>query len=242
MLKRCQVFNQNCPYVCVDAPYFPSSPSPPRWGRRWGVTTQWFNIYKTSFIRIRLWNTIDSITPFQHWLIGYNWMIVGRLIHYQSSILTKNQHFWLYVNIKLISFAIWASNDEFLRVSLTHTFTERDKSIVALLFLVLGYNDRRTMLKMLISDLGFQVSQKSGARVRVLSEPGEPGCKAAVCFQLQGSKEQILLARCVLENLVIDCEPVSEVLEVPQTSFGRIIGRRFWRLFPFFIYGFPVKM
>ncbi|XP_017292537.2 tudor and KH domain-containing protein isoform X2 [Kryptolebias marmoratus] len=69
------------------------------------------------------------------------------------------------------------------------------------------------------------VSQKSGARVRVLSELGEPGCKAAVCFQLQGSKEQILLARCVLENLVVDCEPVSEVLEVPQTSFGRIIGR-----------------
>ncbi|XP_037546672.1 tudor and KH domain-containing protein [Nematolebias whitei] len=69
------------------------------------------------------------------------------------------------------------------------------------------------------------VSQKSGARVRVLSESGEPGSKANICFQLHGSEEQIVLARCVLENLVIDCEPVSEVLKVPQTSFGRIIGR-----------------
>ncbi|XP_070707883.1 tudor and KH domain-containing protein isoform X1 [Pempheris klunzingeri] len=69
------------------------------------------------------------------------------------------------------------------------------------------------------------VTQKSGAHVRVLSDPGEPGCKTAVCFLLQGSKEQILLARCVLDNLVIDCEPVTEALEVPQTAFGRIIGR-----------------
>lgn len=69
-----------------------------------------------------------------------------------------------------------------------------------------------------------QVTQKSGAHVRVLSDSGEPGCKTAVCFLLQGSKEQVLLARCVLENLVIDCEPVTEALEVPQTAFGRIIG------------------
>ncbi|XP_035523133.1 tudor and KH domain-containing protein isoform X3 [Morone saxatilis] len=69
------------------------------------------------------------------------------------------------------------------------------------------------------------VTQKSGAQVRVLSDPGEPGCKTAVCFLLQGSKEQVLLARCVLENLVTDCEPVAEALEVPQTAFGRIIGR-----------------
>ena len=61
--------------------------------------------------------------------------------------------------------------------------------------------------------------------MRVLSESGESGCKTAVCFLLQGSKEQVLLARCVLENLVTDCEPVSEDLEVPQTAFGRIIGR-----------------
>lgn len=60
--------------------------------------------------------------------------------------------------------------------------------------------------------------------MRVLSDSGEPGCKTAVCFLLQGSKEQVLLARCVLENLVIDCEPVTETLEVPQTAFGRIIG------------------
>ncbi|XP_019126918.1 tudor and KH domain-containing protein isoform X2 [Larimichthys crocea] len=69
------------------------------------------------------------------------------------------------------------------------------------------------------------VTQKSGAHVRVLSDSGEPACKTAVCFLLQGSKEQILLARCVLENLVTDCEPVTEALEVPQTAFGRIIGR-----------------
>ncbi|XP_008287587.1 tudor and KH domain-containing protein isoform X2 [Stegastes partitus] len=69
------------------------------------------------------------------------------------------------------------------------------------------------------------VTQKSGAHVRVLSDSGEPGSKTAVCFLLQGSAEQVLLARCVLENLVTECEPVLEVLEVPQTSFGRIIGR-----------------
>ncbi|XP_044034818.1 tudor and KH domain-containing protein isoform X2 [Siniperca chuatsi] len=69
------------------------------------------------------------------------------------------------------------------------------------------------------------VTQKSGAHVRVLSDVGEPGCQTAVCFLLQGSKEQVLLARCFLENLVTDCEPVTEALEVPQTAFGRVIGR-----------------
>lgn len=68
------------------------------------------------------------------------------------------------------------------------------------------------------------VTQKSGAHVRLLPDSGEPGCKTAVCFLLQGSKEQVLMARCVLENLVTDCEPVTETLEVPQTAFGRIIG------------------
>ncbi|XP_068161004.1 tudor and KH domain-containing protein isoform X2 [Antennarius striatus] len=69
------------------------------------------------------------------------------------------------------------------------------------------------------------VSQKSGAHVRVSSDSVEPGCKTGVCFLLQGSKEQVLLARCVLENLVTDCEPVTDTLEVPQSAFGRIIGR-----------------
>ncbi|XP_035812677.1 tudor and KH domain-containing protein isoform X2 [Amphiprion ocellaris] len=69
------------------------------------------------------------------------------------------------------------------------------------------------------------VTQKSGAHVRVLSDSGEHGSKTSVCFLLQGSAEQVLLARCVMENLVTECEMVSEVLEVPQTSFGRIIGR-----------------
>ncbi|KAM6898046.1 tudor and KH domain-containing protein isoform 1-T2 [Lycodopsis pacificus] len=69
------------------------------------------------------------------------------------------------------------------------------------------------------------VAQQSGAHVRILPDPGEAGCKTTVCFLLQGSQEQVLLARCVLENLVTDCEPVTEALEVPQTAFGRIIGR-----------------
>ncbi|XP_071779022.1 tudor and KH domain-containing protein isoform X2 [Centroberyx gerrardi] len=69
------------------------------------------------------------------------------------------------------------------------------------------------------------VNQKSGAHVRVLPESGEPGCQSAVCFLLHGSPEQVLLARCVLENLATDCEPATEVLEVPQTAYGRIIGR-----------------
>ncbi|XP_034049776.1 tudor and KH domain-containing protein isoform X2 [Thalassophryne amazonica] len=69
------------------------------------------------------------------------------------------------------------------------------------------------------------VSKKSGAQVRVSSEPGEPAEKTAVCFTLQGTKEQVLLAGCVLQNLLTDCEPITEVLEVPQTAFGRIIGR-----------------
>ncbi|KAM9837608.1 tudor and KH domain-containing protein isoform 2-T2 [Aulostomus maculatus] len=69
------------------------------------------------------------------------------------------------------------------------------------------------------------VTQKSGAQVRVLADCGESGCKTNVSFLLQGSEEQVMLARCVLENLVTDSEPVSEVLDVPQTAFGRIIGR-----------------
>lgn len=69
------------------------------------------------------------------------------------------------------------------------------------------------------------VSQKSGAHVRVLSDSTSSGSKSEVSFLLQGSKEQVLLARCVLESLVTDCEPVSETMEVPQTAFGRIIGR-----------------
>lgn len=52
---------------------------------------------------------------------------------------------------------------------------------------------------------------------------GESECQN-VCFQLHGSKEQVLLARCVLQNLAINCEPVMDVLEVPQAAFGRIIG------------------
>ncbi|XP_068438561.1 tudor and KH domain-containing protein [Clinocottus analis] len=69
------------------------------------------------------------------------------------------------------------------------------------------------------------VAQKSGAHMKILPDPGEPDCKGTVCFLLQGSQEQVLLARCVLDNLVIDCQPVTEALEVPRIAFGRIIGR-----------------
>uniref|UniRef100_A0AAV2LGG2 Tudor domain-containing protein n=1 Tax=Knipowitschia caucasica TaxID=637954 RepID=A0AAV2LGG2_KNICA len=69
------------------------------------------------------------------------------------------------------------------------------------------------------------VTQKSGAHVRVLSDASSSDSKSEVCFLLQGSEEQVLLARCVLESLVTDCEPVSETMEVPLTAFGRIIGR-----------------
>lgn len=69
------------------------------------------------------------------------------------------------------------------------------------------------------------INKKSGAHVRVLSETGEPSSQNAVCFHLQGSAEQVLLARCALENLARDGEPTSQVLEVPHTALGRIIGR-----------------
>ncbi|CAN9508710.1 unnamed protein product [Ophioblennius macclurei] len=69
------------------------------------------------------------------------------------------------------------------------------------------------------------VVNKSGAQVRVMSDPEDSGDQATLSILLQGTKEQVLLARCVLENLATDCEPVSEVLKVPQTSLGRIIGR-----------------
>lgn len=58
----------------------------------------------------------------------------------------------------------------------------------------------------------------------VSADAGVQGGKTAVCFLLQGSKEQVLLARCLLENLAFDCEPVTEAVEIPQTAFGRIIG------------------
>ncbi|XP_051530269.1 tudor and KH domain-containing protein isoform X3 [Myxocyprinus asiaticus] len=40
-----------------------------------------------------------------------------------------------------------------------------------------------------------------------------------------GSPEQILVAQCALEKLATDCEVINDVIEVPQTAFGRIIGR-----------------
>lgn len=48
--------------------------------------------------------------------------------------------------------------------------------------------------------------------------------QSAVCFLLQGTTQQNLLAKCVLEKLANDSELINDVLEVPQTAFGRIIG------------------
>ncbi|KAL0984077.1 hypothetical protein UPYG_G00136760 [Umbra pygmaea] len=69
------------------------------------------------------------------------------------------------------------------------------------------------------------VIQKSGAQVRVLAGEEALGSQNAVSLLLQGSPQQVLLARCTLENLATDCETITDVLEVPQTAFGRIIGR-----------------
>ncbi|CAL8262500.1 unnamed protein product [Arctogadus glacialis] len=68
--------------------------------------------------------------------------------------------------------------------------------------------------------------ERSGAHVQVMpATVGGPCPQTAVGLLLRGSPEQILMAKCVLGNLVTDCEPATEVLEVPQTAFGRIIGR-----------------
>ncbi|XP_066522670.1 tudor and KH domain-containing protein isoform X2 [Hoplias malabaricus] len=66
------------------------------------------------------------------------------------------------------------------------------------------------------------VNQKSGAQINVLPDGKD---QSSVCFLLQGTTEQILLAKCALEKLANDCEVITEVIEVPQTAFGRIIGR-----------------
>ncbi|XP_017339857.1 tudor and KH domain-containing protein isoform X1 [Ictalurus punctatus] len=66
------------------------------------------------------------------------------------------------------------------------------------------------------------VSQKSGAKVNVLPNSED---QSAVCFLLQGTMQQNLLAKCALEKLASDSELISDVLEVPQTAFGRVIGR-----------------
>ncbi|XP_036386387.1 tudor and KH domain-containing protein isoform X2 [Megalops cyprinoides] len=66
------------------------------------------------------------------------------------------------------------------------------------------------------------VGQQTGAHLKMLSEPGE---KSFACFLLQGSAEQVFLAKCALDKLASDCEVITDVMEVPQTAFGRIIGR-----------------
>ena len=65
------------------------------------------------------------------------------------------------------------------------------------------------------------MNQKSGAQVNVLPNGDD---QSSVCFLLQGTAEQILLAKCALEKMANDSEVISDVIEVPQTAFGRIIG------------------
>ncbi|KAJ8246441.1 hypothetical protein GJAV_G00267830 [Gymnothorax javanicus] len=66
------------------------------------------------------------------------------------------------------------------------------------------------------------VGQQSGAQVRLVSQAQDP---TAVCFQLRGSADQVFSAKCVLDKLASDSEVIADVMEVPQTAFGRIIGR-----------------
>ncbi|XP_043109917.1 tudor and KH domain-containing protein isoform X2 [Puntigrus tetrazona] len=66
------------------------------------------------------------------------------------------------------------------------------------------------------------VNQKSGAQINVLPNTEE---QSLVNFLIQGSPEQILVAQCALEKLATDCEVITDVVDVPQTAFGRIIGR-----------------
>lgn len=66
----------------------------------------------------------------------------------------------------------------------------------------------------------YQARERSGAHVQVMSATG-----GLARLQLRGSPEQIVVAKYVLDNLATDCEPVTEVLDVPLTAFGRIIGK-----------------
>lgn len=65
------------------------------------------------------------------------------------------------------------------------------------------------------------MNQKSGAQINVLPNTEE---QSMVNFLIQGSPEQILVAQCALEKLATDCEVITDVIDVPQTAFGRIIG------------------
>lgn len=65
------------------------------------------------------------------------------------------------------------------------------------------------------------MNQKSGAQINVLPNTEE---QSMVNFLIQGSPEQILVAQCALEKMATDCEVITDVIDVPQTAFGRIIG------------------
>ncbi|XP_015211704.2 tudor and KH domain-containing protein isoform X1 [Lepisosteus oculatus] len=64
--------------------------------------------------------------------------------------------------------------------------------------------------------------QESGAQVEVDTEMAG---NAERTFLISGSAEQVCRARVAIAQLVTDCEAITDIIEVPQTAFGRIIGR-----------------
>ncbi|KAK1794092.1 hypothetical protein P4O66_010998, partial [Electrophorus voltai] len=65
----------------------------------------------------------------------------------------------------------------------------------------------------------FQVNQKSGAQVNVLGNEEE---QSSVCFLLQGTAEQLLLAKCSLEKLASDCRGAETLKLINRTSGARV--------------------
>ncbi|XP_028817728.1 tudor and KH domain-containing protein isoform X1 [Denticeps clupeoides] len=66
------------------------------------------------------------------------------------------------------------------------------------------------------------VNQNSGAQVNILPDIMN---QTTVTFLLRGFPDQVTVAKCALDKLVFDCEVINEVVKVPKTAFGRIIGR-----------------
>ncbi|XP_066560943.1 tudor and KH domain-containing protein isoform X2 [Amia ocellicauda] len=64
--------------------------------------------------------------------------------------------------------------------------------------------------------------QESGAQVEVEPDVADPARRT---FVIHGSTEQVCRAKVALARLVTDCEVITDHIEVPQTAFGRIIGR-----------------
>ncbi|MBN3313350.1 TDRKH protein, partial [Atractosteus spatula] len=72
-----------------------------------------------------------------------------------------------------------------------------------------------------ITDI-IELCQESGAQVEVDTEMAGTAQRT---FLISGSAEQVCRARVAIAQLVTDCEAITDIIEVPQTAFGRIIGR-----------------